>query len=74
MLFRSEIAFRKDDVGVIAQEVQEVLPEVVEQRKDETLAVNYEKLVPLLIEAIKEQGEQINTLKAMIKDMQNDDN
>jgi glutamate racemase len=42
------------DVGVIAQEVLEQLPEAVHTRQDGTLAVSYEKLIPLLIEAILE--------------------
>ena len=54
---------RKQDVGVIAQEVEEVLPEIVADRPDGYKAVRYEKLVPLLIEAIKEQQKQIEELK-----------
>jgi hypothetical protein len=45
---------RREDVGVIAQEVHAILPEAVAKRDNGTLAVNYEKLIPLLIEAIKE--------------------
>ena len=52
------------DVGVIAQEIEEVLPEVVTERKSGYKAVKYEKIVPLLIEAIKEQQEEIDLLKA----------
>jgi hypothetical protein len=66
-----EIAFRKDDVGVIAQEVNEVLNEVVAERKDGTLAVKYEKIVPLLIEAIKEQTQMINDLQTQLKEIKN---
>jgi len=51
------------DVGVIAQEIEEVLPEVVTTRDNGYKAVKYEKIVPLLIEAIKEQQQQINELK-----------
>jgi len=51
------------DVGIIAQEILEVLPEVVTTRDDGYLAVRYEKLVPLLIEAIKEQQEIISNLQ-----------
>ena len=51
------------DVGVIAQEILEVLPEAVTTRDNGYLAVRYEKLVPLLIEAIKELKEEINELK-----------
>ena len=51
------------DVGVIAQEILEVIPEVVTTRDNGYLAVRYEKLVPLLIEAIKELKEEIKELK-----------
>ena len=51
------------DIGVIAQEIQEVLPEVVTERDTGYLAVKYEKLVPLLIESIKEQQKQIDEIK-----------
>ena len=54
---------RKHDVGVIAQEVEIILPEVVATRKDGTKAVKYEKIVPLLIEAIKELSDEIERLK-----------
>jgi len=47
------------EAGVIAQEVEVVLPEVVTTRDDGTKAVRYEKLVPLLIEAIKELNRKV---------------
>ena len=47
------------DVGVIAQEIEEVLPEVVTTRDNGYKAVRYEKIIPLLIECIKEQQKQI---------------
>jgi len=52
------------EVGVIAQEIEKVLPQVVTTRDDGYLAVRYEKLVPLLIEAIKELSAEIEALKA----------
>ena len=55
---------RKHDVGVIAQEVQKVLPELVVERNDGFLAVRYEKIVALLIEAINDQQKQIEELRA----------
>ena len=51
------------DVGVIAQEIEEVLPEVVTTRDNGYKAVKYEKIVPLLIQAIKEQQKQIEELR-----------
>ena len=55
------------DVGVIAQEIESILPEVVTTRDNGYKAVRYEKIVPLLIEAIKEQQKQIDELKALLK-------
>jgi hypothetical protein len=57
---------RKHDVGIIAQEVQSILPEVVAQREDGTLAVKYEKIVPLLIESIKELRGQVDSLQRQV--------
>ncbi len=53
----------KNDVGVVAQEVEEVLPEIVIDRVDGYKAVYYEKLVPLLIESVKELKERIEELE-----------
>ena len=54
------------DVGVIAQEIEEVLPEVVETRATGYKAVKYEKIVPLLIESIKDLKAEIEELKGKI--------
>jgi hypothetical protein len=55
---------RKHDVGVIAQEVEKVLPEVVGTREDGIKAVKYDRIVPLLIEAIKELEAQVAELRS----------
>ena len=52
------------DVGVIAQEVQAVLPELVETRDSGFLAVKYEKLTAVLIEAVKELSARVKELES----------
>ena len=52
------------DIGVIAQEVEKIIPECVNQRPNGYKGVNYEKIIPLLIECIKEQQLQIDELKS----------
>jgi hypothetical protein len=54
---------RKQDTGVIAQEVESILPEVVGTREDGTKAVAYEKFAGLLIEAIKELDVKVEDIK-----------
>ena len=51
------------DYGVMADEIEEVMPELVEDRDNGYKGVKYEKIVPLLIECIKEQQVQIDQLK-----------
>jgi len=54
-------------VGVIAQEVEEVLPQLVHNRENGYKGVDYAKLTGLLIEAIKEQQKQIDELKSKLQ-------
>jgi hypothetical protein len=54
---------RKNDIGVIAQDVEKVLPEAVRTREDGSLAVDYQKLVSLAFAAIAELKSEIDTLK-----------
>ena len=51
------------DVGVLAQEVNEVLKEATVTRDNGYMAVRYDKIIPLLINCIKEQQKQIDELK-----------
>ena len=52
------------DYGVIAQEIEKVMPELVDTRDNGYLAVKYDKIVPLLIESIKELKKEIEELKS----------
>tara|TARA_Y100000593_G_scaffold43815_1_gene83681 strand:+ start:11983 stop:18120 length:6138 start_codon:yes stop_codon:yes gene_type:complete len=54
------------DIGVIAQEVEEAVPQIVTTRDNGYKAVKYEKLVPLLIEAIKELSSEVKELKGKL--------
>ena len=58
--------YQGHDVGIIAQEIQEVIPEIVTERTDGYLAVRYEKIVPLLIEGIKELTNKVESLEKEI--------
>ena len=51
----------KQRIGVLAQEIQEVFPELVIEDGNEMLAVNYQGLVPVLINALKEQDKIIKS-------------
>ena len=55
-------------IGLLAQDVEKVLPELVKESDDKqgTLSVNYQGLIPVLINAIKEQQEQIDELKQLL--------
>jgi len=63
----NDLAIGKDtterESGVLAQQVLLALPEAVAERENGYLAVRYEKLVPLLIEAIKELKAEVDALK-----------
>jgi hypothetical protein len=61
----------KEGIGVIAQEIQKILPEVVfeNQDKDKTLSVAYGNIVGLLIESIKELKSEIDGLKSEIEEI-----
>jgi hypothetical protein len=58
--------YKGKDYGVIAQEIEKVLPELVVTRESGYKAVKYEKLVSLLIEGIKELSSEVNQLKEKI--------
>jgi len=62
-----EVLNIKEDIGVIAQEVQDVLPELVRTNENGFMSVRHQGLTAVLIEAVKEQQTQIEDLKSQIK-------
>jgi len=74
-----DVDTEKREVGLLAQEVQAVLPEAVapapfdlddegnSKSGEDYLTVKYERIAPVLIEAIKEQQKEIDELKAMVQ-------
>ena len=66
----------KQKIGVLAQEIKEVFPELVSEDDNEMLSVNYQGLVPVLINALKEQDakmkeqqSEIDELKEMVQSL-----
>ena len=59
------------DSGIIAQDVQKVLPQLVKEKKDGYLGVRHDRLVGLLVESIKEQQQQIDELKKEVQELKN---
>jgi hypothetical protein len=59
---------KKHQIGLIAQDVKKVIPEVVGKNNDGSLGVSYQHLVAVLIEAIKEQQKEIEELKKIVSE------
>jgi hypothetical protein len=64
--------FKKNDIGVIAQEIKEIIPEAVHEKDDGFLGVDYKKIIPLLIEVNKAQQLRIDELSARLEVLEND--
>ncbi len=64
----------KKQIGVIAQEVEKVFPELVNTDSEGYKSVNYSKFTSVLIEAIKEQDERIRTQNERIKKLEEENN
>ena len=62
----------KRHIGVVAQEVEKVLPELISEDKDGRKNMSYANLTAVLVEAVKEQSEQIEGLKERIKKLENE--
>lgn len=63
---------QKSKIGLIAQEVEPIIPEVIQTSPEGEKAISYSKLVALLIEAIKEQQVTIDQLNARVEIIESD--
>ena len=57
------------DIGLIAQQVQAIAPEIVTERPDGYLAMKYDKMVPLLVGAIQDQQKIIDEMRAELDEI-----
>ena len=60
---------KKNHYGLLAQEVEQILPDIVYKNEQGFLSVNYIELVPMLIQAVKELKDQNNLLQKQIDDL-----
>ena len=60
----------RNHIGLLAQDVEKIIPQAVytDNSKNQLKSMTYTELIPVLIEAIKEQQTQINELKNKLKD------
>ena len=70
MEINNSIDLDKIEMGVIAQEIEEYIPEIIKKGLSDYMAVRYEKIAPLLIEGIKAQQTQIDIMKTQIEKQQ----
>lgn len=57
---------KTEQIGFIAQELKEVFPQLVIENKEGFYGVNYSGFIPVLLQAVKEQQQQIDELKAVV--------
>ncbi|MCE4564665.1 tail fiber domain-containing protein [Maribellus sp. CM-23] len=59
-----------EQLGLIAQEVQKIIPEIVTEKEDGTLGIRYTEFIPVLIKAVQEQQAEIDDLRARIEKLE----
>lgn len=67
--FKAKNFDKSEQIGLIAQEVKEVFPQLVKEDDKGLLSVNYQGMIPVLLEAAKEQQQQIEELKALVNSL-----
>jgi hypothetical protein len=63
------IDIERHEIGMIAQEVEKIVPDLVQEDSEGFKILHYKNATALLVEAIKEQQEQINTLKQTVQEL-----
>ena len=59
----------RTNIGLIAQEVNEVIPEIVVTNEEGYMSLGYDKLTSVLIEAVEEQQKQIDSQQTIIEEL-----
>ena len=68
--FKTDPAISNLQYGFVAQELQKIFPEMVTSREDGVLGVRYSELIPVLVQVLKEQQDQIDSLNKRITDLE----
>jgi hypothetical protein len=65
-----ELMGTQREVGFIAQQVQQILPEAVGANADGTLSLDYPRLIPMLVNSIKELNQRVDNLTTRIQNLE----
>jgi len=63
------VDIERHEIGMIAQEVEKIVPDLVQEDSEGFKILHYKNITALLVEAIKEQQEQINSLKGTVQEL-----
>ncbi|WP_372776637.1 tail fiber domain-containing protein [Mangrovibacterium sp.] len=65
-----DVDVNAEQMGFIAQEMQEIFPEIVVKDKNGVLGIRYTELIPVLVKAFQEQQQVIEELRAKVEELQ----
>jgi len=68
---KNQKIYNGHDIGLIAQDIEKVIPEAVSDRENGFKGVQYHKVIPLLVASIREKQNKINNLKKKIERLKN---
>ena len=55
--------------GVIAQEIEKILPEVVHTNPDGKKTVSYDQIIPFLLSAVKDHQKELNAIRVLLNSL-----